>query len=219
MIKATDLNKTYGKGDGSVKALKNINLTVNDGELTALIGKSGSGKTTLLNLLGGLDEADSGNIMYGDTDITKLKDSPLADFRLNNIGFVFQFFDLLPELTAEENILLPAKLAKKKAGRLTDITERLGISDRLRHYPSELSGGQQQRVAIARALINDPDVLLCDEPTGNLDAKSGEEVMRLLTELNREYGKTVIIVTHDADIAAQCKRVIEIADGEIIKNA
>ena len=215
MIKVTDLNKTYDKGDGSVKPLKSINLTVNDGELTALIGKSGSGKTTLLNLLGGLDEADSGNIMYGDTDITKLKDSPLADFRLNNIGFVFQFFDLLPELTAEDNILLPAKLAKKKAKRFAEITDRLGISDRLRHYPSELSGGQQQRAAIARALINDPDVLLCDEPTGNLDARSGEEVMRLLTELNREYGKTVIIVTHDADVAAQCGRIIEIADGEI----
>jgi ABC-type lipoprotein export system ATPase subunit len=165
-----------------------------------------------LNLLGGLDTADSGSILYNNTDITKLKDSELSDFRLNKIGFVFQFFDLLPELTAEENILLPAKLARKKAENFSTVAKKLGIKDRLKHYPTQMSGGQQQRVAIARALINEPDIILCDEPTGNLDAKSGEEVLELLTSLK----KTVIIVTHNPEIAEKCSRIIEISDGKIV---
>ena len=215
MIKTENLTRTYGKGEGQVVALKGIDLTINDGEMVAIIGKSGSGKSTLLNLIGGLDVPTEGKIYYNETEIGKMNDTELSKFRLNNVGFVFQFFDLIPELTAEENILLPSKLAKKKENNADSIYSALDISDRIKHYPSELSGGQQQRAAIARAMINSPDVLLCDEPTGNLDKRSGEEVMVLLKTLN-EQGKTVIIVTHDEDVAAKCGRVIEISDGEIV---
>ncbi|MDE6727568.1 MAG: ABC transporter ATP-binding protein [Oscillospiraceae bacterium] len=216
MIKTENLCKTYGKGEGSVAALKNASLTIEDGELAAIIGKSGSGKTTLLNLLGCLDTATDGKAYYNDTEITALDDGKAADFRLRHIGFVFQFFDLLPELTAAENILLPARLAKKNADNYQAIVDGLGLTERVNHYPSQLSGGQQQRVAIARALINDPEVLLCDEPTGNLDEKSGKEVMDLLLKMNREQGKTILIVTHDPEIAAQCQRTIEISDGAVL---
>lgn len=169
MIRIESLQKTYGVGDGSVAALKNASLTIEDGELVAIIGKSGSGKTTLLNLLGCLDTATGGKVFYGDTETTALNDSNAADFRLKHIGFVFQFFDLLPELTAAENILLPARLAKRSADNYKESVDGFGLSERVNHYPSQLSGGQQQRVAIARAMINDPEMLLCDEPTGNLD--------------------------------------------------
>ena len=215
MIKTENLTRTYGKGEGKVVALKGVDLTINDGEMVAIIGKSGSGKSTLLNLIGGLDAPTEGKIFYNDTEIGKMNDTELSKFRLNNVGFVFQFFDLIPELTAEENILLPSKLAKKKGEGAEGLYSALDINDRIKHYPSELSGGQQQRTAIARALINSPDVLLCDEPTGNLDKRSGEEVMALLKELNGK-GKTVIIVTHDDEVARQCGRVIEISDGEIV---
>ncbi|MBO6140434.1 MAG: ABC transporter ATP-binding protein [Ruminococcus sp.] len=215
MIKTENLTRTYGKGEGQVVALKGVDLTINDGEMVAIIGKSGSGKSTLLNLIGGLDVPTEGKIFYNDTEIGKMNDTELSKFRLNNVGFVFQFFDLIPELTAEENILLPSKLAKKNGEQADGLYSALDINDRIKHYPSELSGGQQQRAAIARALINSPDVLLCDEPTGNLDKRSGEEVMSLLKTLNEEQGKTVIIVTHDADIAGQCERIIEISDGHI----
>lgn len=215
MITAENLCKIYGSGEGAVNALRNVNLTISDGELVAIIGKSGSGKSTLLNLLGGLDSASSGRVMYNDIDITKMKEAALAEFRLRKIGFVFQFYDLIPELTAEENILLPAQLAKNKSADLSGLAERLGLSDRLKHYPSELSGGQQQRAAIARALINNPDVLLCDEPTGNLDKKTGDDVMKLLLQLNREENRTIVIVTHNPEISSQCTRTIEISDGEL----
>ena len=216
MIRTENLCKTYGTGDNSVIALKNASLTIENGELAAIIGKSGSGKTTLLNLLGCLDTATDGKAFYNDTEITSLNDSEAADFRLRHIGFVFQFFDLLPELTAAENILLPARLAKKSADNYREIVDGLGLSERVNHYPSQLSGGQQQRVAIARAMINDPEVLLCDEPTGNLDERSGQEVMDLLLKMNREQNKTILIVTHNPEIAAQCQRKIEISDGEIV---
>ena len=216
MIKTQNLTKTYGKGEGKVTALAGVDITINDGEMVAIIGKSGSGKSTLLNLLGGLDKATEGKVFYNDTDLSTLNDTKLSEFRLKNIGFVFQFFDLIPELTAEENVMFPAKLAKKKGTAEIDLYTALDISDRVKHYPSELSGGQQQRAAIARALINDPDVILCDEPTGNLDKASGEEVMSLLKRLNKEQGKTVIIVTHDSEIAQQCGRVIEISDGKMM---
>lgn len=215
MIKAENLTKIYGKGDVCVTALDKVNITIESGELIAIIGKSGSGKTTLLNLLGGLDTATSGKVYYNYKNISELNDTMLSDFRLNNIGFVFQFFDLLPELTAAENILLPAKLAERKSPEFQSLIQHLGLTERTNHYPSQLSGGQQQRVAIARALINNPDVVLCDEPTGNLDKKSGKEVMELLKSLSKDMGKTVIIVTHDTGIAQQCDRVIEIADGVI----
>ena len=216
MIKTVDLSRTYGKGEGQVKALDGVSLTVRDGEMVAIIGKSGSGKSTLLNLLGGLDKPTAGKVFYNDREISAMKDKELAEFRLKNIGFVFQFFDLIPELTAEENVLLPSRLAKNKKAGAEEIYSALDIADRIKHYPSELSGGQQQRAAIARALINSPDVLLCDEPTGNLDVHSGEEVMALLKRLTKEQGKTVIIVTHDRSIAESCGRIIEISDGRIV---
>ena len=216
MIKTQNLTKTYGKGEGKVTALDGVSLTINDGEMVAIIGKSGSGKSTLLNLIGGLDKPTSGQIFFNDKELGSMKDTELSEFRLKNIGFVFQFFDLIPELTAEENVLLPSRLAKNKNAGAEDIYSALDITDRVKHYPSELSGGQQQRAAIARALINSPDVILCDEPTGNLDKASGEEVMALLKRLNSEQGKTVIIVTHDQGIAEQCGRIIEISDGKII---
>ncbi len=215
MIKAENLTKIYGKGDACVTALDKVNITIESGELVAIIGKSGSGKTTLLNLLGGLDTATSGKVYYNYKNISELNDTKLSDFRLNHIGFVFQFFDLLPELTAAENILLPAKLAERKPQEFQSLIQHLGLTERINHYPSQLSGGQQQRVAIARALINNPDVVLCDEPTGNLDEKSGEEVMNLLKSLSEDMGKTVMIVTHDMGIAQHCNRVIEITDGVI----
>ena len=216
MIKTEALQKIYGTGDGSVAALKDVSITVNSGELVAIMGKSGSGKTTLLNMLGCLDTVTGGKVFYNDTDITAFGDSSAADFRLKHIGFVFQFFDLLPELTAAENILLPARLAKRSADNYKEIVDGLGLTERVNHYPSQLSGGQQQRVAIARAMINDPEVLLCDEPTGNLDENSGREVMELLIKMNKEQGKTILIVTHNPEIAAQCGRTIEISDGAII---
>lgn len=217
MIVAENLCKTYGTGEGAVNALCNVDLTIEDGEFVAIVGKSGSGKSTLLNLLGGLDSVTSGRVLYNDVDITKLGEPALADFRLRKIGFVFQFYDLLPELTAEENIMLPAQLAKNKSADISALVERLGLTDRMKHYPSQLSGGQQQRAAIARALINNPDVLLCDEPTGNLDQKTGDDVMELLLQLNKTEKRTIVIVTHNPEIAARCERTIEISDGVLVK--
>ncbi len=216
MITIRHLHRTFGRGDAAVHALSDIELTVEDGEMLAITGKSGSGKTTLLNLLGGLDTADSGSIRYDGTELVGMDDNALAAFRLRHIGFVFQFYDLLPELTAEENILLPARLAGQKRPDIAALAGSLGIADRLHHYPRQLSGGQQQRVAIARALVNNPAVLLCDEPTGNLDEKSGAEVMALLQSLNRTQHRTILIVTHNPELAAMCDREIVLADGRIV---
>lgn len=215
MITTTGLTRIYGKGENAVAAINNLNIRIDDGELVAITGKSGSGKTTLLNVLGGLDKATDGSVFYDDTDITKLADTALADFRLNKIGFVFQFYDLIPELTAKENILLPSKLAKKGKTDISDTVSKLGVKDLLGRYPSELSGGQQQRVAIARALVNNPTVLLCDEPTGNLDVATGNDVLSLLIDLNRNDNRTIIIVTHDNQLAEKCDRIIRISDGKI----
>lgn len=212
-----ELSKTYGTGEAAVQALKGLSLNIEDGELTAIIGASGSGKSTLLHILGGLDTDVSGSVYYDDTEITALNDAALADFRLKNIGFVFQFFDLIPELTAAENITLPQMMMKKKRSIPDELAERPGIADRLKHYPDELSGGQRQRVAIARALINDPKVIFADEPTGALDSKSSANVLDIFKELNAELGKTVVIVTHDKKVAEQCTRVIEISDGGLAK--
>lgn len=188
--------------------------------MVAIIGASGSGKTTLLHLLGGLDKATSGKVYYDNKDILKYDDEKLSAFRRKNIGFVFQSFRLLLELTVKENIILPLLLDNKKIDEklLEKIVSDLGLSDRLTHLPSQLSGGQQQRTAIARALINSPKVLLCDEPTGNLDQKTGENVTELLLKLNREHNQTVVIITHNNDIANQCERVIKIVDGIIEEN-
>lgn len=218
IITTNNLNKKFGKDSTEVHALKECNVEFKNNTFTAIIGTSGSGKSTLLHLLGGLDTATSGKVCYDGKDIQTLSDDELAKFRRRNIGFIFQAFNLIPELTAKENILLPLMLdnAKQDKGYFEQLIKTLGIAERLSHYPSQLSGGQQQRVAIARALINKPKVILCDEPTGNLDKKSGKEVIQLLRKLQSEYDQTIIMVTHDSDIASSADQIIHIEDGKII---
>ncbi len=217
IIKTTELYKTYGSGEAAVRALKPCNIVIGAGEKIAVVGASGSGKSTLLHLLGGLDRPTGGVILFHGEDLYGKKDAALAKFRRQNVGFVFQSYNLVPELSAEENIRLPLLLDGKKPdkGYFDQVIQTLGLSDRLKHFPGELSGGQQQRAAIARAVMSKPSVLLCDEPTGNLDTKSGEEVMRLLHELSDNLGVTLVVVTHDENIAAQMERRISITDGTV----
>ncbi|MBE5714411.1 MAG: ABC transporter ATP-binding protein [Ruminococcaceae bacterium] len=198
-----------------VEALKPCNFEINDGEQIAITGTSGSGKSTLLHLLGGLEQATDGSIKYGDTDFSKMSQSQCDDFRLEHIGVVFQSFNLLPELTAYENIILPLMLQNKNIDDkyVDKLIERLELKDRMNHLPGQLSGGQQQRVALARALINRPSLLLCDEPTGNLDKKTTQSVMELLFDMSKEYSVTLLVVTHDENIAKRFSRVITISDG------
>ena len=214
------LVKIYGKGGNSVTALDDVSLTVNQGEFVAIVGASGSGKSTLMHLAGGVDRPDSGRVVIGGTDIQTLSESDLAIFRRRNLGIVYQAYNLIPTLTAEENIMLPFLLDNRipEPGKLNELLTTFGLVDRAKHLPSELSGGQQQRVAIARALINDPAVILADEPTGNLDSKTSREVLDLLKHANRKYFQTLVIITHDLDIAQQADRVIEMSDGHVVRD-
>ncbi|HHZ06536.1 MAG TPA: ABC transporter ATP-binding protein [Clostridiales bacterium] len=217
IVETKDLCKTYGTGDAEVKALKNCNIKISQGEIISILGASGSGKSTLLHLLGALDTPTSGEIIFNGKSMKNKSDKELSIFRRRNIGFVFQNYNLVPELTAEENIKLPLMLDGKSPDKkyMHQIVEMLGIEDRLLHLPGQLSGGQQQRVAIARAVINKPSVVFCDEPTGNLDSKSGAEVMKLLLYLTAELNITQVIVTHDINISKQTDRAITITDGTV----
>jgi putative ABC transport system ATP-binding protein len=216
-ITTEQVYRDYGSGETTVHALLPTSLTFQPGEKAAIIGASGSGKSTLLNLLGGLDTPTGGTVRYGEKDLYQMKADDLARFRRQHIGFVFQAYNLIPELTAEENILVPLLLdgQKKDNTFFAEITEVLGVQDRMAHYPDELSGGQQQRVAIARALIHHPDVLLCDEPTGNLDSKNSQEVMDYLFMLSEKWNITLLVVTHDAKIAQRFLRILKIEDGKV----
>ncbi len=217
IFKVSGLVKEYGKGGGKVTALSNVDLKINEGGLIAITGASGSGKSTLLHILGAMDKPTSGEVCFYGKDISKFCVKEAAAYRCQNVGFVFQNFKLVEELDVKENILLPVMIAKKKADveYYNTLIEMTGLKERQTHLPSELSGGQKQRAAIARALINKPDVIMADEPTGNLDQATSMEIMQIFTEIHKQ-GKTIIIVTHDANIAGQCQNEIKISDGKII---
>jgi len=218
-IETHDLHMHYGKGRTEVRALDGVDLTIERGEMVAIMGPSGSGKSTLLHIVGALESPTSGTVAVGGRHYEGLDDKQLTELRRDHIGFVFQFFNLLPSLTAEENVTLPAVIAKRRDPAIREraqaLIERVGLGDRKDHLPAELSGGQQQRVSIARALLLSPELVLADEPTGNLDTKSGQEVLRVLRELNEEEGHTIVIVTHDPSAAARADRVIFLRDGKL----
>ena len=220
ILKTTKLTKVYGAGDTAVTAADHIDLTINKGEFTAIVGASGSGKSTLLHLLGGVDTPTSGKVYIDGDSIYDLNDEKRSIMRRRKVGFIFQTYNLIPVLTVEENIKMPLLLDGKKVDdrELYKIIDLLGLSARRRHLPSQLSGGQQQRVAIGRAIIHNPSIIIADEPTGNLDKKNGEEVMNLLTKAVREMGQTLILVTHEPDIAAMADRIIHLEDGRIISD-
>jgi putative ABC transport system ATP-binding protein len=220
VVGAWDVTRRFGEGESAVDALRGVSLEVPAGQLTAVMGPSGSGKSTLMHILAGLDSPTSGKIEIGGTDITNMDDQELTLLRRRHIGFIFQFFNLLPMLTAEENIVLPTEIAGEKpdGAWVDELIEKVGLSDRRDHRPSELSGGQQQRVAIARSLIERPTVLFADEPTGNLDSASSEEVLTLLRDSVDGFGQTTLMVTHDAHAAAIADRILFLADGLIVKD-
>lgn len=221
ILKVENLTKTYGSGENLVHAVDDVSFSVEKGEFVAIVGASGSGKSTLLHLIGGVDRPTSGKIFVDGNDISKMNDDKLAVFRRRQVGIVYQFYNLIPILTVEENITLPCDLDGRGVDRerLEMILDSFGLRARRKHLPNQLSGGQQQRTSIARALINNPSFVLADEPTGNLDSKSSEEVMSMLKMCNQNYGQTVIMITHNLDIAKQADRIITISDGKIVEEA
>ncbi|MDK2585354.1 ABC transporter ATP-binding protein [Romboutsia sedimentorum] len=220
ILRVENLTKTYGEGENKVEALKNINLSINKGEFVAIIGASGSGKSTLLHLLGGLDRPSTGKVIIDEKSIYDYNDNELSIFRRRKVGFIFQFFNLIPVLDVEENIELPVILDNEKVDKnyLDEIINILNLNERRNHLPSELSGGQQQRVSIGRALVNKPSIVLADEPTGNLDSKNTRDVIELLKITAKKFNQTLILITHDTNIATMADRVITIEDGQIIKD-
>ncbi|MNV41668.1 Lipoprotein-releasing system ATP-binding protein LolD [compost metagenome] len=220
ILKIEHLSKTYGKGETAVKALDDVSFSIKKGEFVAIIGPSGSGKSTILHLLGGVDRPTSGKVFVDNTDIYELNETQLAIFRRRQIGLIYQFYNLIPVLTVEENITLPLLLDQHKVDKkqFADTVKALNLENRLNHLPNQLSGGQQQRVSIGRALISNPAIMLADEPTGNLDSKNSGEIIDLLKMFNKTYNQTLIIITHDERIALQADRVITIEDGRIAKD-
>ncbi len=216
----SDLTKKYGQNETEVVALDNISFSVERGEFVAIIGASGSGKSTLMNIIGGIDQPTSGRVVIDGKDISDMSEDELAIFRRRNLGIIYQFYNLIPTLTAKENIVLPWKLdgRREDKGRLDEIVKVLGLESRADHLPGQLSGGQQQRVSIGRALINEPAFILADEPTGNLDSKTSGEIMDVLKMANQKYNQTILLVTHDEKVALMADRIITIGDGKIVKD-
>ncbi len=219
-LKTEDLCKVYGKGENQVTALDHVSLTIEKGEFTAIIGSSGSGKSTLLHIIAGVDMPTSGKVYLEGQDVYAQSNEKLAIFRRRQVGLIYQFHNLIPTLNVVENITLPILMDKRKINkeRLNDLLELLGLHERKTHLPNQLSGGQQQRVAIGRALMNAPAVMLADEPTGSLDSRNGQEIIKLLKESNQKYGQTLLLVTHDENIALQADRIITIADGKVVRD-
>ncbi|MFA5603303.1 MAG: ABC transporter ATP-binding protein [Bacilli bacterium] len=220
ILEVKNLVKTYGKGNTLVHALNDVSFTVEKGEFVAIIGASGSGKSTLLHILGGVDRPTSGKVLLGDKDVYKLNENDLAIFRRRQVGLIYQFYNLIPILNVTENITLPILLDSKKIEEeyLNELVNTLGLANRINHLPNELSGGEQQRVSIGRALMNRPDLLLADEPTGNLDTKNSKEIIELLKLSNKKYNQTIIMITHDPSLAKEADRIITIQDGKIISD-
>ena len=220
VLEVKELTKKYGQGESEVIALDHVSFSVERGEFVAIIGASGSGKSTLMNMIGGLDHPTGGSVIIEENDISSMSEDELAIFRRRNLGIIYQFYNLIPTLTAEENIALPWKLDGRKENkkRLAEILQLLGLEKRAKHLPGQMSGGQQQRVSIGRALINEPAFILADEPTGNLDSKTGMEIMDILKHANQKYKQTILLVTHDEKIALQAGRIITIGDGKIVKD-
>ena len=220
LLKVENLCKVYGKGENKITALDHVSLTIEKGEFTAIIGTSGSGKSTLLHIIGGVDVPTSGKVFLDGQDVYAQSNEKLAIFRRRQVGLIYQFYNLIPTLNVVENITLPILMDKRKVNeeRLNDLLDLLGLQDRKTHLPNQLSGGQQQRVSIGRALMNAPAVMLADEPTGSLDSRNGHEIIKLLKESNRKYGQTLLLVTHDENIALQAERIIGISDGKVVRD-